>query len=269
MLEEAIAHAKNISPHKNTQLSTALDRLYIAFGLEILKIVPGRVSIEVDPRLSSDTEETVSKAKELIQLYEDAGIDRERILIKIAATWEGIKAAEQLTKEDIHCNLTLLFSMPQAIACAEANVQLISPFVGRILDWHLENSNIKQIEPADEPGVILVKTIYYYYKKLGYKTEIMAASLRNIGEIIELSGCDLMTISPVLLAELNQREGILERKMDYETGEESGLEKVSLDENKFLWMMNEDVMASEKLAEGINKFTEDLVKLESIILEKL
>ncbi len=269
LLEEAIVHAKSKSPYKNIQLSIALDRLCIAFGLEILKIVPGRVSTEVDPRLSFDTEGTVSKAKELIGLYKEAGIDRERILIKIAATWEGIKAAERLTKEGIHCNLTLLFSMSQAIACAEAGVQLISPFVGRILDWHLKNSNIKQIAPADEPGVLLVKTIYYYYKKFGYKTEIMAASFRNIGEIIELSGCDLMTISPELLAELKQRGGVLERKLLYETKEELSLEKESLDKNKFRWMMKEDVMATEKLAEGIRKFTEDIVKLENIILQKL
>lgn len=269
MIDEAIAYAKNKSTDKYSRLGIAIDRLNIAFGLEILKLVPGRVSTEVDPRLSSDTKGTVSKAKELIGLYEEAGIDRERILIKIAATWEGIKAAERLTKEGIHCNLTLLFSMPQAIACAEAGIQLISPFVGRILDWHLKNSNIKQLAPADEPGVLLVKTIYHYYKKFGHKTEIMAAGFRNIGEIIELSGCDLMTISPDLLAELNQREGILERKLVFETGKESSIEKEGLDENKFLWMMNEDVMATENLAEGINKFTEDLVKLESIILKKL
>ena len=269
LLEEAIVYAKSKSPHKNTQLNIAIDRLYIAFGLEILKIVPGRVSTEVDPRLSSDTEGTVSKAKELIGLYEEAGIDRERILIKIAATWEGIKVAERLTKEGIHCNLTLLFSMQQAIACAEAGVQLISPFVGRILDWHLKNNRDKQILPGDEPGVLLVKSIYNYFKKYRYKTQVMAASFRNIGEIIELSGCDLMTISPELLGELKQREGFLERKLIFEDTKQMAIKRIEMDEKKFREMMNQDAMATEKLAEGIRKFTEDLVKLESIILQKL
>jgi transaldolase len=269
LLEEAIVYAKSKSPHKNIQLSIALDKLYIVFGLEILKIVPGRVSTEVDARFSYDIEKTISKAKELIELYEQAGIDRERILIKIAATWEGIKAAERLTKEGIHCNLTLLFSMPQAIACAEAGVQLISPFVGRILDWHLKNNKNKQIPPADEPGVLLVKSIYNYFKKYRYKTKVMAASFRNIGEIAELTGCDLMTISPELLGELKQREGFLERKLISENTKQMAIKKIEMDEKKFQEMMNHDVMASEKLTEGINKFTEDIVKLESIIQEKL
>lgn len=269
LLEEAIVYAKSKSPHRKTQLNIAIDRLYIDFGLEILKIVPGRVSTEVDPRLSSDMEGTVSKAKELIGLYEEAGIDRERILIKIAATWEGIKAAEKLTKEGIHCNLTLLFSMQQAIACAEAGVQLISPFVGRILDWHLKNEKSKHYTPATEPGVLLVKNIYNYLKNYRYKTQVMAASFRNIGEIAELAGCDLMTISPELLSELQQIEGILERKLISENTKKLDIQRIDVDEIKFHEMMNKDVMATEKLTEGINKFTEDLKKLEDIILKKL
>ncbi len=269
LIDDAIAFAKHQSTNKQTQVSLALDRLIIDFGLEILKIVPGRVSTEVDARLSFDIEGTMKKARELISLYEDAGIDRERILIKIASTWEGIKAAEQLTKEGIHCNMTLLFSLSQAIASAEAGVQLVSPFVGRILDWYIKNNGGKHVSPAEEPGVMLVKNIYNYYKKFGYKTEVMAASFRNIGEIMELSGCDLMTISPEFLSDLEQGEGMLERKLLPEKAKESTMEKMELDEKKFRWMMNEDAMATEKLAEGIRKFTEDLVKLENIIIKRL
>jgi transaldolase len=269
LLEEAIVHAKSKSSNKKIQLSIAIDKLYIAFGLEILKIVPGRVSTEVDPRLSYDTEGTVSKAKELIGLYEEAGIDRERILIKIAATWEGIKAAERLTKDGIHCNLTLIFSISQAVACAEEGVQLISPFVGRILDWHLKNNKDKQISPADEPGVLLVKNIYNYFKKYRYRTKIMAASFRNIGEIAELTGCDLMTISPELLGELQQREGILERKLISEVAKKLNIKRLKTDEKKFRQMMAQDVMASEKLAEGIKKFSDDIIKLEKLLEKKM
>jgi len=268
LIDEAIAYAKNKAANKQNQISLALDRLMVDFGLEILKIVPGRVSTETDARLSFDTEGTIIKARELIALYEDAGIDRKRILIKIASTWEGIKAAEILTREGIHCNLTLLFSMPQAIACANAKVQLISPFVGRILDWDMKNIHAKQPAPHDEPGVLLVKDIYNYYKKFGYETEIMAASFRNTGEILELAGCDLMTISPTLLSELEHSNGMPERKLFPDKAKKSNIEKIELDEKKFRWLMNEDAMATEKLAEGISKFTEDIVKLEKLLAEK-
>ncbi len=269
LVNNAIAFAKSKSTNNQARLSLALNKLFVDFGLEILKIVPGRVSTEADARLSFDTEGSVKKARELISLYEEAGIDRERILIKIASTWEGIKAAEQLTKEGIHCNMTLLFSLPQAIASAEAGVQLVSPFVGRILDWHLKKSPEKHLSPAKEPGVLLVNNIYNYYKKFGYKTEVMAASFRNIGEIMELSGCDLMTISPNYLSDLEQGKGKLERKLLPEKAKESTIERMELNEKKFRWMMNEDAMATEKLAEGIRKFTEDLLKLENIIMDKL
>ncbi len=269
LINEAIAYAKNKSADKEKQIGFAIDKLIVNFGLKILMIVPGRVSTETDARLSFDTEGTISKARELIILYEDAGINRNRILIKIASTWEGIKAAKILTREGIHCNLTLLFSMAQAIACAEAKVQLISPFVGRILDWQLKSTGSYQPAPKDEQGVVLVKNIYNYYKRFGYETEIMAASFRNTGEIKELAGCDLMTISPKLLSDLEQGEGMLERKLLPDKAKESNLEKITLNEKKFRWLMNEDAMATEKLAEGIRKFTEDIVKLEKLLREKL
>ena len=269
LIDDVIAFAKSKFTNNQTRLSLALNKLIVDFGLEILKIVPGRISTETDSRLSFDTEGTMKKARGLISLYEEAGIDRERILIKIASTWEGIKAAEQLTKEGIHCNMTLLFSLPQAIASAEAGVQLVSPFVGRILDWYKKTEGFQQMAAIDEPGVLLVKDIYNYYKKFDYKTEIMAASFRNIEEIMELSGCDLMTISPKFLSDLEKVEGILERKLLPEKAKESTIEKIELDEKKFRWMMNENAMATEKLAEGIRMFTEDLVKLENIIIKRL
>jgi transaldolase len=269
LINGAISYAKKRSAKKGTQLTLALDKLIVDFGFEILKIVPGRVSTETDARLSFNTKGIVKKSHELISLYDEIKIDRKRVLIKIAATWEGIKAAEQLTKEGIHCNLTLLFSLPQAIACAEAGVQLISPFVGRILDWHLKNSEEKNYAPSMEPGVLLVKNIFNYYKKFGYSTEIMAASFRNIGEITELSGCDLLTISPKLLAELKKKEGMLERKLFAERANEVSIEKMEISEKKFRWQVNEDAMASEKLAEGIRKFAEDTLKLEQIIIKRL
>ena len=269
LIDDAITIAVLKTTNKQEQLSITLDQLIVAFGLEILRIVPGRVSTETDARLSFNTEGTIKKARELISLYEQAGVYRERVLIKIAATWEGIKAAQILTKENIHCNLTLLFSMPQAIACAEAEVQLISPFVGRVLDWYLKSHSSQIIDPAKEPGVLLVKNIYNYYKKFGYKTEIMGASFRNTGEIIELCGCDLLTISPKLLKELEQTIGTLENKLLIENAMDSNIEKIVMDEPTFRWMMNEDAMATEKLAEGIRKFTEDIIKLESIIHKRL
>ncbi|ULB34183.1 MULTISPECIES: transaldolase [Proteiniphilum] len=269
LIENAIGFAKQSSSEKTTQLQKAMDKLAVNFGLEILKIVPGRVSTEVDARLSFDTAATVKKARELIALYEEAGISRERILIKVASTWEGIKAAEILERESIHCNLTLLFSQAQAIACAEAGVRLISPFVGRILDWHLKNRGVSVIPAQEDPGVLSVTGIFNYYKKFGYPTQVMGASFRNIGEICELAGCDLLTISPKLLNELEQTEGILTKKLDSKAACEMNMEKISLDEKTFRWMMNEDAMATEKLAEGIRNFTKDLLKLENQIAAKL
>ena len=244
-----------------------IDRLLVLFGLEILKIVPGRVSTEVDARLSFDTEGTLAKAREIISLYEKAGISRGRILIKIASTWEGIKAAEVLAKEDINCNLTLLFSFAQAVACAEANIKLISPFVGRILDWHKKTSG-KEFVGAEDPGVISVSQIYTYYKKFGYKTEVMGASFRNTGEIIELAGCDLLTIAPTLLAELKASSAPVARKLDPAKAASADLKKVTFDEKTFRFALNEDAMATEKTAEGIRLFSADIVKLEQLIAKK-
>ncbi len=269
LVDDAISYAKSQSTDKKKQLSIALDKLAVNFGLEILKIVPGRVSTEVDARLSFDTKGTIEKARELIKLYESAGISKDRILIKIATTWEGVKAAEVLEKEGIHCNLTLLFSLAQAIACAEANVTLISPFVGRILDWYKNAQGVDSIPAKEDPGVLSVSNIYNYYKKYGYKTVVMGASFRNIGEITELAGCDLLTIAPKLLKELEDTEEKLEQKLSLEQAKESTIEKIEMNENTFRWMMNEDAMATEKLAEGIRNFTKDLIKLEEYISEKL
>lgn len=263
-----------INEHKNGGLSgqaltdAVLDRILILFGLEILKIVPGRVSTEVDARLSFDTQGTVDKALQLIAAYEKEGISRDRILIKIASTWEGIKAAEILEKQGIHCNLTLLFSFAQAVACAEAKVQLISPFVGRILDWHKASTG-KDYQGDEDPGVISVKAIYNYYKKFGYKTEVMGASFRNKGEIIALAGCDLLTISPGLLAELAASEDTIEPKLTAASAQSDPVEKISLDEKTFRLMFNEDAMATEKTAQGIRNFAADIVKLEKLVNESL
>jgi transaldolase len=255
---------KAVKDNPGASVETISDHLLILFGLEILKIVPGRVSTEVDARLSFDTAGTIAKARELITLYEKAGIPRERVLIKIASTWEGIQAAVSLEKEGIHCNLTLLFSLAQAIACAEGKIQLISPFVGRILDWHKKATG-RDFAPAEDPGVLSVQTIYNYYKKFGYATEVMGASFRNIGEIRELAGCDLLTISPNLLQELKDSTEPLTRKLSPESARQSNVEKISLTEKSFRWMMNEDAMATEKLAEGIRLFAADAVKLEKMI----
>lgn len=265
LINDAIQYAKNRSGDKSVQLRLALDKLSVNFGLKILEIVPGRVSTEVDARLSFDTKASIAKAQELIKLYEANGISRERILIKIAATWEGINAAESLEKEGIHCNLTLLFSLAQAVRCAEANVTLISPFVGRILDWHKKDRGVSDIPPTEDPGVKSVKEIYNYYKKFDYKTTVMGASFRNIGEITELVGCDALTIAPSLLKELENTEGVLENKLDAEKSKTFDIKRISTDEETFRWIMNEDAMATEKLAEGIRKFTEDLRKLENHI----
>ncbi|RXK54623.1 transaldolase [Oleiharenicola lentus] len=250
------------------RLDQVIDRLLVVFGLEILKIVPGRVSSEVDARLSFDRDATLAKAREIISLYEKAGISRDRVLIKIASTWEGIKAAETLEKEGIHCNLTLLFSFAQAVACAESGIQLISPFVGRILDWHKAKAPTADFAGAKDPGVISVTQIYSYYKKFGYKTEVMGASFRNTGEILELAGCDLLTIAPTLLAELAKSEAPVVRKLDAKASASASLKKVSFDEKGFRFALNEDAMATEKTAEGIRLFSADIVKLEQLIAQK-
>jgi len=245
-----------------------IDQLLVLFGLEILKIVPGRVSTEVDARLSFDTAGTIAKAKEIIALYEANGTSKDRVLIKIASTWEGIKAAEALEKEGIKCNLTLLFSKAQAIACAEANVQLISPFVGRIYDWYKKDTGIDYVG-AEDPGVISVTDIYNYYKKFGYKTEVMGASFRNSGQITELAGCDLLTISPGLLEELQNSDAEVTEKLNEATAAASDQEKISLNEADFRFMYNQDAMATEKTAEGIRGFSADIDKLEALIDSKL
>lgn len=250
-------------------LSLAFDRLAISFGKKILDIIPGRVSTEVDARLSYDMDATVDKARYLISQYEAAGISRDRILIKIASTWEGIKAAEILEKEGIHCNLTLLFGMHQAIACAEAGVTLISPFVGRILDWYKKETGRDSYPPAEDPGVVSVTSIYNYYKKFGYKTEVMGASFRNIGEIIELAGCDLLTISPALLGELYSTTGDLPRKLDAEKAAAMDIEKIPMDQATFDRMHAADRMACEKLEEGISGFTKALLTLEKLLAKRL
>lgn len=250
-------------------LTTAFDRLAVAFGKKILEIIPGRVSTEVDARLSYDTEATLEKARYLISEYEAAGISRDRILIKIASTWEGIRAAEVLEKEGIHCNLTLLFGLHQAIACAEAGVTLISPFVGRILDWYKANTGKESYEPHEDPGVMSVTTIYNYYKKFGHTTEVMGASFRNIGEITELAGCDLLTISPKLLAQLDEGTGDLPRKLDPEKVASMSIEKINVDKATFDKMHAEDKMASEKLDEGIKGFTKALETLEKLLAARL
>ena len=249
-------------------MAVALDKLAVFFGLEILKIVPGRVSTEADARVSFDTQAPLDKARAFIARYKKNGIDRERILIKIASTWEGIRAAEELEKEGIHCNLTLLFSFHQAVACAEVGVTLISPFVGRIMDWHKAKTG-NEFAPDDDPGVQSVTRIYNYYKKFDYPTEVMGASFRNTGEITELAGCDLLTISPNLLEELQETEGDLPRKLTEETAKQCGCEKISLNEKTFRWEMNEDACATEKLAEGIRRFAADTVKLEEYLTGKL
>jgi len=256
LLEKAIADAPDAS------IEGIVDSLLIAFGVEILKYVPGRVSTEIDAALSFDTDATVAKGRELIALYEAAGIKRERVLIKIASTWEGIRAAEILEKDGIHCNLTLLFSLCQAVACAEAGVKLISPFVGRIYDWYKKSTGT-DYQGADDPGVQSVKSIYQYYRKFGYDTEVMGASFRNTSQILELAGCDLLTISPDLLQKLADADAPVERKLTKD--ESANIEKITVDEKTFRFMLNEDAMATEKLAEGIRAFVADSLKLKQMI----
>jgi len=268
LVEKAINEHQGSPLSGNDLVESVIDRILILFGVEILKIVPGRVSTEVDARLSFDTATTTTKARQLIAMYEKEGISRDRILIKIAATWEGICAAKELEKDGIHCNLTLLFSFAQAVACAEAGVQLISPFVGRIYDWYKKDTGIDYLGAAD-PGVLSVQKIYNYYKKFGYNTEVMGASFRNTSQITELAGCDLLTISPGLLQTLQDTEGSLDAKLTPEIAASVDLEKISLDEKAFRFMFNEDAMATEKTAEGIRNFSADIVKLEKLIEEMI
>ena len=267
LIDEAVSYAKAQSNDKSQQLIDAEDKLAVNIGLEILKIVPGRISTEVDARLSYDTQATVEKARKLIALYNAAGISNDRILIKIASTWQGIRAAEILEKEGINCNLTLLFSEAQARACAEAGVYLISPFVGRILDWYKANSDKKEYAPAEDPGVISVTKIYNYYKEYGYNTVVMGASFRNVGEITELAGCDRLTIAPALLKELQENSTALVRKLEYKG--EVKAKPQPLTEAEFYWQHNSDAMAVEKLADGIRKFAIDQERLETMLSAKL
>lgn len=268
LVDKAVADRKKSGLSGPKQIEDIIDHVLVNFGMEILKIVPGRVSTETDARLSFDTAGTLAKARQLIGLYEKNGLSRERILIKIASTWEGIRAAEVLEREGIHCNLTLLFSFPQAVACAEAGVRLISPFVGRILDWY-KAANKRDYSPVEDPGVQSVTKIFDHYKKFGYKTEIMGASFRNKGEITELAGCDLLTISPALLGELAASTDPLPKKLDASKSKSTTGEKVTFDEKSFRFELNEDAMATEKTAEGIRKFSADIVKLEQLISSKI
>lgn len=266
LIEEALAYSHSKAISKDQERVLLMDKLFVLFGCEILKIIPGRVSSEVDARLSFDIQGSIDKAHSLIKLYEEAGISRKRVLIKLASTWEGAIAAKQLEKDGIHCNMTLLFSLPQAVACAEAGATLVSPFVGRILDWYKKNVG-KDYPPDEDPGVLSVKEIYTYLKKFDYKTEVMGASFRNVGEITELAGCDLLTISPQLLGELERAKGPIERKLSKDQAKLANLSKIHLDEKTFRWMLNQNPMAVDKLSEGIRKFAEDAAKLEKMVLQ--
>ena len=268
LLDEVIADRKNSGLSGAAQIEDIIEHLLVKFGSEILKIVPGRVSTETDARYSFDTEGSINKARQLIKLYKERGIGPERVLIKIASTWEGINAAEQLQKEGIKCNLTLMFSLPQAVRCAEAKVQLISPFVGRIYDWYKAHEKRDYTGPED-PGVQSVQEIYTYYKKFGHKTEVMGASFRNVSQILELAGCDALTISPELMKELSESTEPVERKLDPEKAKAAKIDRLDLDEKKFRWLLNENAMATEKLSEGIRKFAADIVKLEKVVASKL
>ena len=264
LLEEAIQHALQSATDRAARAEAFMDKLLVSFGCEILKIVPGRVSTEVDAGLSFDTDGTVRKARRLIGLYEKAGVGRERVLIKIASTWEGIRAAEQLEREGVHCNLTLLFSFAQAVACAEAGVTLISPFVGRIYDWYKKERGGADIPADEDPGIASVTRIYNYFKKFDYRTQVMGASFRKVDQIVGLAGCDLLTISPDLLEQMEKTPGELTRRLSIETAMASDATKIHLDEKTFRWMHNEDAMAVEKLSEGIRKFYADARKLEQL-----
>jgi transaldolase len=268
LLEEVLTNRKKSGLSGHTQVEDICDHLLVQFGCDILEIVPGRVSTETDARLSFDVEGSIRKARRLVELYEERGIPRERVLIKVASTWEGINAAEQLTKEAIRCNLTLMFSLPQAVRCAEAKVQLISPFVGRIYDWY-KKENKRDYYGAEDPGVQSVAEIYTYYKKFDIPTEVMGASFRNTGQILELAGCDCLTISPELMKELSGSTEPVERKLTPEKAKAAKVNKLGLNEKKFRWLVNENAMATEKLAEGIRKFAADVVKLEKFVASKI
>lgn len=269
LLKEAVAYGKKLGKNKEQQKQLVLDKVFVNFGLEILKIVPGRVSTEVDAHLSFDVEGSIQKARTLIALYEAAGIDRSRVLIKLSSTWEGIRACEILEKEGIHCNMTLMFSLAQAIGAANAKATLISPFVGRILDWYKKHEGKDSYPPAEDPGVLSVAEIFNYYKKFGIKTQIMGASFRNKEEILELAGCDLLTIAPKLLEELHSAEGPVLRKLNPAAATAMQIDRIELDEKKFRWMLNENQMATEKLSEGIRNFAKDGAKLEKMIEQLL
>jgi transaldolase len=268
LLEEVLADRKKSGLSGHEQIEDICDHLLVQFGTDILQIVPGRVSTETDARLSYDVEGSINKARRLIKLYEDRKIPRERVLIKIASTWEGLKAAEQLQREGIRCNLTLLFSLPQAVRAAEAKVQLISPFVGRIYDWYKKEMK-RDYTGAEDPGVQSVTEIYTYYKKFDIPTEVMGASFRNVGQILELAGCDCLTISPELMEELSKSKEPVERKLTPEKAKSAKIEKLELDEKTFRWMLNDNAMAYEKTGEGIRKFAADVVKLEKFVTSKL
>lgn len=267
LVEDAAAYGRNRGADSAEQAQWTMDKLAVNFGAEILRIVPGRVSTEVDARLSFDTEATLRRAEGLMGLYREAGVDSGRVLLKVAATWEGIRAAEQLEKQGMHCNLTLMFSFPQAVACADAGVTLISPFVGRILDWYKKAENLAGYPADEDPGVQSVTRIFNYYKRHGHDTAIMGASFRNIDEILELAGCDYLTISPALLGELSSTDGELSRKLDPNKAREMEIERTDYDETRFRWQLNEDAMATEKLSEGIRLFAADTLKLEQFARE--
>jgi len=263
LVDEAVAAAARAP--EDVRLPEIVDQLFVGFGRRILGLVPGRVSTEVDARLSFDTDATERKARRLIDLYETAGVPRDRVLIKIASTWEGIRAAERLEHDGIRCNLTLLFSFAQAVACADAGVTLISPFVGRIYDWHRKARGVEDIARDEDPGVASVTRIYHYYKKFGYDTQVMGASFRKTTQIVDLAGCDLLTVSPDLLARLEVTEGEVPRRLSVAAAEASPVERVDLDEESFRWMHNEDAMATEKLADGIRVFHADSLKLLQMV----
>jgi transaldolase len=268
LVDEVLANRKNSGLSGQAQIEDICDHLLVQFGSDILKIVPGRVSTETDARLSFDVDGSIKKARRLIELYADRKIPRERVLIKVASTWEGLTAAEQLQKEGIRCNLTLLFSLVQAVRAAGANAQLISPFVGRIYDWY-KKENKRDYSGPEDPGVQSVTEIYTYYKKFNIPTEVMGASFRNTGQILELAGCDCLTISPELMEELSKSTDPVERKLSPEKAKAANIEKLELDEKRFRWLLNENAMATEKLSEGIRKFAADVVKLEKFVASKL
>lgn len=269
LLEDALGYANTHADNEQHQTELLLDKIAVNFGKEILQIVPGRVSSEVDARLSFDTNATVQRAQQLMELYKEAGIDRERILIKIASTWEGIRAASILENQGIHCNLTLMFNIAQAVASAEAGATLISPFVGRILDWYKKAEGVDGYPPEKDPGVISVTNIYHYFKKHGYQTVVMGASFRNVDEIEQLAGCDLLTIAPALMEQLQADQGELSQKLDANAVQSMDIDTINVGEADFRWQMNADPMATEKLAEGIRGFTKDTLKLQDFVMQQI